>query len=75
MCQVHAIKQCIFIKLTTSEIVYWRLDSKEVVKPELEGKEGGARALVELGLELDPVKSESVEEGGQALHQYWERNN
>ena len=55
---------------------YWRLDSKEVkVKPELEGKEGGAGAFVELGLELDPVKSESVEEGGQALHQYWERNN
>ena len=54
--------------------MHWRLDSKEVVKPELEGQEGGAGALVELGLELDPVKSESVEEGGQALHQYWERN-
>ena len=48
---------------------------EEIVQPELEGKEGGAGALVELGLELDPVKSESVEEGGQALHQYWESNN
>ena len=71
----HGIKHCIFIKLTTSQLAHRRLDSKEVVKPELEGKEGGAGALVELGLELDPVKSESVEEGGQALHQYWESNN
>ena len=46
-----------------------------VVKPELEGQEGGAGAFVELGLELDPVKSEGVEEGGQALHQYWESKN
>ena len=65
----------IFIKLATSEVVCWRLDSKEDVKPELEGKEGGAGAFVELGLELDPVKSKSVEEGGQALHQYWESDN
>ena len=65
----------IFIKLATSEVVCWRLDSKEVVKPELEGQEGGAGAFVELGLELDPVKSKSVEEGGQALHQYWESDN
>ena len=56
--------------------MYWGLDSKEVKgKPELEGKEGSAGALVELGLELDPVKSKSMQEGGQALHQYWESNN
>ena len=29
----------------------------------------GAVALVELGLELDPVQPEGVQEGGQALHQ------
>ena len=43
--------------------------------PETEGHEAVACSLVELGLELDPVKSESVEEGGQALHQYWESDN
>ena len=39
--------------------------------PELEGKEGDAGALVELGLELHPVKPEGVQERRQTLHQYW----
>ena len=43
--------------------------------PETEGHEAVACSLVELGLELDPVKSESVKEGRQALHQYWESDN
>ena len=39
-------------------------------QPELEGKEGDAGALVELGLELHPVKPEGVQERRQTLHQY-----
>ena len=40
-------------------------------QPELEGEEGDAGALVELGLELHPVKPEGVQERRQTLHQYW----
>ena len=39
-------------------------------QPELEGEEGDAGALVELGLELHPVKPEGVQERRQTLHQY-----
>ena len=35
---------------------------------EVEGFEEHPRALVELGLELDPVQPEGVEEGAHALH-------
>jgi len=38
--------------------------------PEREGDEEVAGAVVELGLELHPVKTEGVEEGGEALHQH-----
>ena len=38
--------------------------------PETEGHEAVACSLVELGLELDPVQAEGVEEGGQSLHQH-----
>ena len=37
-CQFHGIKHCIFIKLTTPEVVCWRFGGKEVVQPELEAK-------------------------------------
>ena len=36
---------------------------------EREGDEEVALALVELGLELDPVETECVEERGETLHQ------
>lgn len=36
--------------------------------PELEGLEGHSGALVELALELDPVKTKGVQEGGETLH-------
>ena len=38
--------------------------------PETEGHKAVAGSLVELGLELDPVQAEGVEEGGQSLHQH-----
>ena len=38
--------------------------------PETEGHEAVACSLVELGLELDPVQAEGVQEGGQSLHQH-----
>ena len=40
------------------------------VRLEGEGDEEHALALVELGLELDPVETERVEEGGEALHHH-----
>ena len=37
--------------------------------PKTEWREEISRPLVELGLELDPVEPERVEEGGEALHE------
>ena len=39
------------------------------VSPEGEGKEKISRAVVKLGLKLDPVESEGVKEGRESLHQ------
>ena len=37
---------------------------------EIEWEEVVARPLIELGLELHPVKPQGVQEGGESLHQH-----
>jgi len=54
-------------------IHFWscsKYHENDVNLPEREGEEEVAGPMVELGLELHPVKTEGVQECGQALHQH-----
>ena len=59
-------------QLNESERARWKEFRREKEGlPEWEGEEGVSGPFVELGLELHPVQTESVQERGQALHQHW----